>query len=187
MMHKAEIEIRTVEASELHENALDDFNRHQVTNRVLYRSGEQYLYKEDHFIDSWDGKKKKQIAHHLYSCAASGGIVGGAFSGGRMIGFACVENIGFGKCNEYLELSFLHVSGEFRNRGIGRQLFELCCEGARSKGAKKLYIASHPAEETQQFYGSIGCVIATEMNKDIYDKQPLDIQLEFELELYRVR
>lgn len=48
-------------------------------------------------------------------------------------------------------------------------------------GAKKLYIAAHPAEETQKFYKSVGCLPAIEVNREIYDKEPLDIQLEFEL------
>lgn len=60
------------------------------------------------------------------------------------------------------------MSYEYRNYGIGKQLFYLCCEKAREKGAKKLYIRAHPSEETQNSYKSVGCVLAVEVNKGIY-------------------
>lgn len=63
-----------------------------------------------------------------------------AFVEGELIGFASVENKFFGSRKEYLELSYIHISSDYRNRGLGKKLFNLICEKARKKGAKKLYL-----------------------------------------------
>lgn len=181
-MDKTAAEIKLLELADLYPGSLQYFNRYQVTKRVRYKDGEQYFYKDDDFIEHWDEQKKRQVIESLKGCIISGGIVAGAFMDGKLIGFANVENKFFGKSAEYLELPYIHVSCEYRGLGIGKKLFRLCCKKARVLGAKKLYISSHPAEETQSFYDSLGCVPAVEINKEIFDKEPLDIQLEFLLQ-----
>ncbi len=94
------------------------------------------------------------------------------------MGFASVENKPLGSRNQYRELRYLHVSREHRGRGLGRQLFRLCCEAARQLGAEKLYIGAHPAVETQAFYASLGCVPAAEIVPEILALEPRDLQLE---------
>ena len=173
------IEIRVVAIADLHLDVLRKFNRYQVTNSVRYKENDKYIYKDEHFIESWDEEKKQQVLQSLKQCVCNGGIVAGAFKNGELIGFANVENGFFGKNKDYLELSYIHVSNELRNLGIGKKLFHLCSEEAKVIGAKKLYIASHPAVETQHFYRSLGCVLAVEINENIYEREPLDIQLEF--------
>jgi ribosomal protein S18 acetylase RimI-like enzyme len=180
-MDKNNTIIRLVETIDLHSAALQKFNRYQVTNRVMYKENDQYLYKNEHFIECWDEQKRGQVIQSLQRCISMGGITAGAFRNGELIGFASVENEFFGKKGEYLELSYIHISYEYRNCGIGKKLFSFCCEKAKTKGARKLYIAAHPAEETQHFYKAIGCVPAAEVSKQIYDKEPLDIQLELAL------
>ncbi|MDT2194604.1 GNAT family N-acetyltransferase [Paenibacillus larvae] len=78
-----------------------------------------------------------------------------------------------------MDLAELYTSFEFRGLGIGKQLFALCAEKARQWGAKKLYISAHSAEETQAFYRSVGCVDAVEINQQLADKEPFDIQMEY--------
>lgn len=180
-MNKNDIEIKLLEISDLHPAALQEFNRYQVTNRVRYKDGDQYFYKDEHFSEDWDDQKKKLVIRSLQNCICAGGVVVGTFAGNKLIGFANVEKNLFGKNKEYLELPFIHVSYGYRNRGIGKKLFNLCCEKAKELGAQKLYISTHPAEETQGFYKSIGCVLAMEVNSEILAKEPLDIQLEFVL------
>lgn len=181
LKEKIDFEVRLVDKSDLHEDALKSFNRYQVTNRVKYKENDQFLFKYDHFVDYWDENKKKQVIKSLIGCIESGGIVAGAFNNDKLIGFANVEGRFFGRNKEYLELSYIHLSNEYRGCGIGKQLFALCCEKAKEKGARKLYIAAHPAEETQRFYTKMGCVPAAEVNREIYDKEPRDLQLEVTL------
>ena len=110
---------------------------------------------------------------------SKGGFVAGAIVGGTLVGFANVENTPLGSRKQYLELRYIHVSREYRGQGLGRQLFRLCCEGARQRRAEKLYIGAHPAVETQAFYAALGCVLAEEVVPEILALEPRDLQLEY--------
>ena len=127
----------------------------------------------------WNNEKKTLVIEALHNCIKSGGTVIGAFINMDLIGFVSIEGEIFGINRDYLELSYIHVSNEYRNMGIGKKLFEQCCIKAKGKSATKLYIAAHPSIESQQFYRSVGCTYAVEVNKRILDKEPLDIQLEY--------
>jgi len=176
-----DIVIRKMALAELHSDALSKFNRYQETHRVKYVMDGQYLFKEDYFIDYWDDDKKAEVIQSLQRCVQGGGVVVGAIKGHDLVGFANIESNTFGRSNNYLELAFLHVSNEYRGQGIGKILFQLCCDAAKQRGARQLYISAHPAQETQMFYMALGCGPATEINHEILAREPLDIQLEFVL------
>jgi GNAT superfamily N-acetyltransferase len=165
----------------LQTTSIKKFNRYQETNRVWYKDNEQFKIKPDHFVEQWDDDIKILVLQDLQQCVNSGGIVVGAFLEDDLIGFANVEGELFGSKQEYRELTYIHVSNKFRNGGIGKKLFQLCCQKAKEMGTKKLYIGAHPSEETQHFYRNLGCIYAVEINQTIFDKEPLDIQLEFVL------
>jgi predicted GNAT superfamily acetyltransferase len=177
-----EIELRLLSVSELRGFSLGNFNRYQETTRVRYVENGQVLHKEDNFVDNWDGHKKDRIVRGLLDCVRAGGVVVGAFADKNLVGFASIQGRFFGSRQQYLELHYLHVSNEVRSRGVGKKLFKFCCTLAKQMGAAKLYIAAHPAEETQQFYQRMGCILALETNQEILEREPLDIQLEVCLE-----
>ena len=79
-------------------------------------------------------------------------MVYAAFCGKALKGFVSVEAELFGSGKQYLDLTSLHVSGDLRGRGIGRELFLEACRWAKQRGAAKLYISGHSAVETQAFY-----------------------------------
>lgn len=161
---------------------LDHFVRYQKTERVWYAENGQLREKEDSFTNDWDREKKKEVIQSLKLCMQGGGTVIGAFLGERLIGFAAVEGKKFGRSLHYLELSYIHVSKETRGRGTGLELFKLACTYAKQMGAEKLYIGAHPSAETQHFYRKAGCVPAKELNREIYRREPLDLQLEVSLD-----
>ena len=82
---------------------------------------------------------------------------------------------------EYLDLSALHVSEDLRRSGVGRALFLAAADWARRQGARKLYISSHSALESQAFYAAMGCVDAAETNRQHVEAEPFDRQLEYVL------
>ncbi|MBS4191940.1 GNAT family N-acetyltransferase [Bacillus sp. FJAT-49705] len=172
------IHFKVLTTHELSPNLLTTFNRYQETNHLWFKAKDEYIIKTDYFAEHWDHEKKNQVILELKNCVLSNGTVIGAFSDRNLIGFANVEDELFGKNKEYLELSYIHVSNEYRNYGIGKKLFQICCEKAKQMGAKKLYIAAHPSVETQHFYKAVGCTHALEINQKILNKEPLDIQLE---------
>ena len=101
------------------------------------------------------------------------------FHGKILAGFAAVTNEPFGPAEEYLQLSELNVSQPLRGQGIGRELFRLACEQARIRGAQKLYLSAHSAEETQAFYRAMGRVEAAWYHPELVALEPCDCQMEF--------
>lgn len=180
-MNKQQLTYRELDFHSLNANLLGNFNRFQETKRVWFKENDQYKLKDDTFLDHWNDEKKKEIIQSLINCVELGGIAVGAFNNNQLVGFANVESELFGNKKEYVELPFIHVSNEARGSGIGKKIFALCCEKAKRLGAKKLYIAAHPSEETQHFYKAVGCEYAAEVNQKILDRESLDIQLEFTL------
>ncbi len=86
-----------------------------------------------------------------------------------------------GASGDYLDLTSLHVSQELRGMGIGKKLFDTAALWAKWQGAKKLYISSHSAVETQRFYEAMGCVDALELSQKHVEQEPYDRQLELDL------
>ncbi len=70
---------------------------------------------------------------------------------------------------------------EYRSKGIGKRLFEFSADVARAWKADNIYICAGSAEETIAFYFAIGCKEAVEINKELYESDPRDYQLEFSL------
>ena len=178
-MLSMEIEFRELLYNELHEGLLLTFERFQETHTVLVQSGHELTEKKDHFIDQWDLSKKRLVVLDLRNCVEAGGFVIGAFNQNCLIGFANVESKKLGSAQQYRELSYIHVSRESRGLGIGKKLFKYCAEAARRQGAEKLYIAAHPSLETQLFYQHLGCIPAEEIIREIFEKEPLDLQMEY--------
>ncbi|HSO57317.1 MAG TPA: GNAT family N-acetyltransferase [Paenisporosarcina sp.] len=176
MFHYKELSI-----GELQDDFLSSFNRFQETHQVLVTYQDELIMKKDYFVDDWNHEMKSAVVHSLRYCIQAGGSVIGVYRERELIAFANVENAKFGTNSEYVELPYIHVSKELRGRGIGKRLFEICCEKAKQLGAEKLYIAAHPAVETQHFYKQMGCTLALEINPQILNKEPLDLQLEYSL------
>lgn len=96
-----------------------------------------------------------------------------------------VQNIYFleskiiGSWQDTLQLKFLHVSRDYRKRGIASMLFKLAVEKAKELGAKKLYISATPSEHTVNYYRELGCVLAAEINPELFALEPEDIHLTY--------
>ncbi len=159
----------------------DRFNRHQVVNWCWRKKDGKWALQNIPFTEEWDQDGKAALVDSLKRTLQSGGIVIGAFSNQSVIGFASVESQSFGPDLEYVQLSNLHVSFEYRGKGIGKRLFKMACNAARALGARKLYISAHSAEETQAFYKSMKCKEAEFYCAKLVMKEPCDCQLEYVL------
>ena len=180
-MKKVIVHYNKLSIEEIHDNFLSTFDRYQETHQVLVKYQDELIMKKDSFVDDWDHEKKSSVVHSLRHCLQAGGIVIGVYREHELIAFGNVENVKFGTYSNYVELPYIHVSRELRGSGIGKRLFEICCEEAKLLGAEKLYIAAHPSVETQHFYKRMGCTLASEINLPIFNKEPLDLQMEYTL------
>lgn len=123
--------------------------------------------------------------HHynnLRKTIEDGGCAIGAFDQEeRLLGFITVNRNFFGNEYNYVLLDQLFITLEHRNKGIGKRLFKLATERGREWKADKFYICAGSAEETIAFYFTIGCKEAIEINKELYESDPRDFQLEYVL------
>ena len=160
---------------------LADFDRHQEVRRCWQNTDGQWLLRDCFYTVDWDDGYKKTVVDKFSSCLESGGYVIGAYDGNSLIGFATVDAELFGSANQYANMKFLHVSNGHRGQGIGKMLFFAACEKARVLGAAKLYISAHSAEGPMAFYRKAGCVDAAEINRALFEAEPHDCHLEYEL------
>lgn len=173
------IEYRNITLDELNMDLFSDFIRRQVVTKVWRKENGKWLIKEEPFIDDWSPEDFAFGISCIQNTVKTGGLLYGAYSDGKLKGFVSVEAEIFGGEHRYMDLTSIHVSADMRKNGIGRQLFQKAKEWAKSEGAKKLYISSHSAVESQAFYKSMGCSEAAVYNKEHTEKEPFDVQLEY--------
>jgi ribosomal protein S18 acetylase RimI-like enzyme len=176
-------DIRELRLNDLFPDLLRHFNRYQEVKRCLRSENGKWVLKDIAFVEQWDEAIKKEIvADDFTNCINSGGAVWGVFDEkNELIAFASLLSDFFGSEGQYLQLMQIHTSYEYRSKGIGKILFQICVERAKGMGAKKLYISTHSSEESQLFYEKIGCVDAQEINKKLAEHEPYDRQMEFVL------
>lgn len=172
------IHYRTLQADELCRDLFKDFIRHQKVTKCWRRENDEWVIKEDPFIDDWTEADYRTLISCLKNTIATGGFVYAAFDEERLKGFVSIESGLFGGEQKYLDLSSIHVSEDMRAKGIGRSLFLAAKEWAKNNGARKLYISAHSAVESQAFYKKMGCVEAAVYNQEHVEKEPYDCQLE---------
>ncbi|MEG0663697.1 MAG: GNAT family N-acetyltransferase [Clostridia bacterium] len=166
----------------LNENVLDKFNRYQEVSCCWRKQNDEWFLIDNPYIEDWDLEKKRNIVSELVNCVNNNGVVYGAIIDNTLIGFSCISADFFGKNNEYIELLIMQVSTEYRNKGIGKQLFKLIAGSARQLGARKIYISAHSSEESYAFYRAVGSVDAVEINQAIARNEPFDCQMEYVLQ-----
>lgn len=180
-MHN-EVAFKEIRLEALYEDMLIDFNRYQYVNNDWYpdKDGGYYLVNQPH-VENWDDTRKREIIKELSSVLENGGKLFGAYDSKKLIGFACIDGVLLGNERQYLELTWFHVSYEYRGNKIGKKLFAMCVEAAKQYGCKKLYIVASSSEESQKIYHKLGCVYAKEYIPHLYKQRPTDIHMEYSL------
>ncbi|PUU90185.1 GNAT family N-acetyltransferase [Halanaerobium sp.] len=173
------ISYRKLKKDEIKLSLFSNFDRHQEVNKCWRKENKKWILKNISFTENWGIDEYEFLVKCLQKTIKTGGTVFGTFKGKNLVGFASLENHFFGSKNNYLQLSSIHASNNYRGQGIGKSLFKLVCKKAKDAGAEKLYISAHSAEETQLFYKAMGCQEAVEYNEKLVAKEPYDCQLEY--------
>lgn len=162
-------------------NSLDDFIRHQEVKECWRKINNDYVLIQNKYVEDWDIEKCRKIALTVINGIAEEGFAYGAFLEDKVVGYIYLSKKFFGSNNQYIELQFFHVSEPFRRKGIGKELFRRACTTAKELGAEKLYISAHSSKESQEAYRRLGCTEAVEVNLQIAENEPYDIQMEYQL------
>jgi len=155
-------------------------DRREVIHHIYHlQDGELVLVPEYFDMQGWPPGEREHYTPVLLDCFDRGGTFWGAFEDGKIFGTAILESKFIGSKSDTLQLKFLHVSRGGRKQGLGKKLFHLAVDHARSLGAKKLYISATPSENTINFYLGLGCVLTTEIDPELFALEPEDIHLEY--------
>ena len=173
--------IRELTMDEITLGLFSDFDRYQEVTHCWRKREGRWVIIDNPFVEAWAEPEYRYLAQCLQNTLKTGGVVYGAFVGGKLKGFCSVEPVFFGSRGQYLELSAIHVSRDCRGRGFGRELLAAAKQWAGEKGARKLYISAHSSVESQAFYRAMGCREAEEYSRPHVEKEPCDCQLELDL------
>jgi len=154
--------------------------REAIENIYHLRNGELVLEPDYFDAQGWPPGEAALYTPILLDCFDRGGSFWGAFDeDGKIIGVSVLESKFIGANHDTLQLKFLHVSHGARKQGLGSKLFHLVVEKAKIMGAQKLYISATPSENTINYYVRLGCVLATEIDPELFTLEPEDIHLEY--------
>jgi predicted acetyltransferase len=159
-----------------------NIDRSEVIENVYRAQHGALTLRPQHIeVSGWPPGETEKYMPLLLDCFDRGGWVHGAFDHGRIVGAAVLESKFIGERKDQLQLKFLHVSRSHRGRGLGAKLFELAKKTARERGAKSLYISATPSENTVNFYRRLGCRVAEQPDRDLFELEPEDIHLGCEI------
>lgn len=175
------IEYTMLDCDNFFVTSLNGFKRRQKVENCWRKSGNNYALTPVAYTEDWSLSERREMAQRIISLISAGYIAIGAKCGNEIVGFALIDNNRFGSEKQYINLAELYVSEPYRRKGIGKALFKLACEAAKKLGGTKLYISAHSAEESIAAYKNYGCTLAKEINQALADKEPCDLQLEFDL------
>ena len=144
-------------------------------------NGSLVLKPERYDVKGWPPGEAEKYTPILESCYDRGGWFYGLFEDQMPVGVAVLDSRFLGNNRDQLQLKFLHVSRNYRDRGLGKQLFSLAAAEARKRGAKGLYISATPSEHTIKFYLRFGCKVTPEPDPELFELEPKDIHLEYDL------
>jgi predicted N-acetyltransferase YhbS len=157
-------------------------DRSEVIDSVYHLDDGQLVLQPEHWdMRGWSPGESEAYTPILRACFDRGGTFYGAYEGSELAGVAVLESQFVGRDKDQLQLKFLHVSQIHRKKGWGKILFEKAAGKARSVGAKRLYVSATPSENTVNFYRHLGCVLAEEVDPELFALEPEDIHLEYVL------
>ena len=96
------VQYRDLTGGELCPALFAGFTRRQVVTKCWRREGDQWVIRDDPFIDDWSPADYETLTACLKNTLATGGFVHAAFLDGVLKGFVSVEKIG--KVNWYTPL-----------------------------------------------------------------------------------
>jgi ribosomal protein S18 acetylase RimI-like enzyme len=171
--------------SDLSPDMLTHFIRRQEVKKTWRKINNEWVLIDNPFVADWDENFRKELITEDFPQAInSGGTVFAAFYGDKLIAFFAVDGNLLGSLKQYAWLVYAHVSADFRHLGVGRKLFMLSAEFAQTIKAKKMYISALSSEETQAFYRAMGCTDAKEIIPELFEAEPFDVHLVFNLNYF---
>ncbi len=157
-------------------------DRAEVIDRIYHHEGGALVLRPERYdMRGWPPGEPERDQVILLDCHDQGGTFYGAFEDETLVGAAVLESRFIGRQRDQLQLKFLHVGRAHRRTGLGRTLFERAVARARALGARRLYVSATPSENTVHFYLRRGCRVTDDVDAALFELEPDDIHLEYEI------
>jgi predicted N-acetyltransferase YhbS len=154
-------------------------DRREIVERVYRLEGGELRLGPGYFdVRGWPAGDVRKTAPLLYEVFDRGGSFFGAFEDEQLVGASVLDTVWRGAGGDLLQLEFMHVSRDYRGRGLGGRLFEQARSAARERGARGLYISATPSENTIRFYQRRGSVVMATPDAALFALEPEDIHLQ---------
>jgi ribosomal protein S18 acetylase RimI-like enzyme len=159
-----------------------EIDRSETTESVYALvNGALILRPEHHEVRGWPPGQAEKYTPMLEATYDHGGWFYGLVDNQELVGVVVLEGRFMGMSRDQLQLTFLHVSNRYRDQGFGKRLFALAATTARLRGAKRMYISATPSEHTINFYLGLGCKVTLVPDPELFELEPDDIHLEYDL------
>jgi len=164
-----------------HVSRIADIDRTEhVSTAYTVRNGELHGEQVDLNVAPWyaSGHGHHHVQTLIQDCAdilaRHSGVLFGALDGELLVGVAILRpRLQDGMA----ELSFLHLSRDYRRQGIGTRLLERVFALARELGARRIYVSATPTESAVGFYLNHGFRLAKEPHPELFALEPEDIHM----------
>ena len=138
-----------------------DIDRSEVIDKVYYlENGTLVLRLNITMSRGWPPGEAERYTPIPLDCFDRGGWFHGAFNDAKLVGVVCVGLQAYRQAQGSTSTQVLHIGSAYRNRGLGKRLFDLARAVARERGARQLYISATPSENTVNFYLRLCCQVA---------------------------
>jgi len=163
---------------DIKEDMLDGFVRKQESTRIMKYEGNHVIIEDFYYFNEWNHKKLNKKVIEFRKIVECGGNLIVAYDEikDKVAGFSTLEAKFIDDERKIIEMQYLHVSSEYRAKGLGKRLFSETRLLARKRGAEKIIIGTIPAIETQNFYEKMGCQILYDLNDVLKKREPDEIQ-----------
>jgi predicted N-acetyltransferase YhbS len=163
---------------------LDQIDRRELIEQLyVLKDGQLKMYEERFDMAGWPPGEAEHNAEVLAECFERGGWFHGVFDGEILVALVVLDSVLLQTERPALQLKFLHVSHDYRGRGIAGRLFRLACRHASvmGVGAQEIHISATPSRNTMDFYLRLGCTLLDRPDPELLRLEPEDIHLRYRL------
>lgn len=155
-------------------------DRREYIANIYRLHGDELVVEPHHFdVPGWQAGQEAATTPRLHEALGRGGEAWAVFDGDTLVGAAVIDPQRAGVGRDLVKLEWLHVSRDYRGKGLGSLLFEKARQAARQRGAAGLYISATPSQNTVDFYRSRGAALVTTPDPELLALEPDDIHLEW--------
>ena len=161
---------------------LPEIDRSEEADQIYVVRNHQLVLLDEGFTHpGWDQDYYDVRLPRLYTSFDNDGAGWSVLQDDRLVAISVLDGRWIGADRDTLDLTFFHVSRHLRGEGVGRRLWDLSLDLARSRGATNLYVSASDSRRTVDFYLARGMHIAPAPDPALFEVSPTDIPLEMPL------